>query len=353
MPDSVLISAEQLTRFAANLFEQAGVSVSEAELVAASLVDSNLCGHDSHGVVRVMEYVGQLASGELVAGVELDDLNETSSLLSVDAQFGFGQVQTVRLIDRLIPKAKEQGVACGTMRNCGHVGRLGEWVERIARHGLAGLMTVNDNGVLKCVAPPGGVEPRLSTNPIAIGVPTGGEPLVLDISTSIVANGKVKVAHFAGQQCPPGWLQDADGNPTTDPAVRFTSPQGTIYPLGGEGDYKGFGLGLLFDILIGGLSGGFCPPAEESAPMTNNVLLVVWDPQRFAGKRHFLGEADRLIDFVRSTKRKPGVDEIRLPNDRSTATRRQRSRDGIPLDLGTWQALVKLADELNVTVPEV
>jgi len=346
------LPAAELVCFATELFLAAGVSESESRQVAESLVDANLRGHDSHGIVRVPDYVRQLGTGELIAGAKLLSLNETASISVLDARFGFGQVQCVALIDRLIPKAREQGIACGTMINCGHVGRLGEWAERVARDGLAGLITVNDNGVLKCVAPPGGVAPRISTNPIAIAVPTGGEPLTLDISTSAVANGKIKVAHVSGRQCPPGWLLDSQGNPTTDPAVRFTDPQGTILPMGGtEQGYKGFGLGLLLDILIGGLSGGLCPPAPEGAPGTNNVLLVIWDPAQFAGQEHFLAEAGKLIEFVRNTPRKPGVQQIRLPSDRASASHRQRTADGIPLDDGTWESLLKLAQELNVKPP--
>jgi uncharacterized oxidoreductase len=364
----VCVAPADLTRFARDLLAAAGASANEAALVAASLVESNLCGHDSHGVMRVLEYVEQMRLGELMPGAELAVRRETASIVVADANFGFGQVQCRRLIDRLLPKAREQGIACGTLTRCGHVGRLGEWVERVARQGLAGLMTVNDNGVLRCVAPPGGTEPRISTNPLAIGVPTAcvtpteaerlaaeiprcaqndnSEPLVLDISTSVVANGKVRVAHLAGRPCPDGWLLDAEGNSTTDPATRFADPPGTILPLGGHQAYKGFGLGLLLDILVGGLSGGFCPPAPDEAKASNNVLLVLWNPATFAGQEHFVSQADELIRFVRSSRRREGV-EIRLPGDGSAATRRARA-GGIPLDQGTWQALARLADELGV-----
>ena len=348
-----VLHEEQLREFAGALLTSAGVDPQEAELVARSLVGANLRGHDSHGVVRVKEYVGQIRQGELIAGAELETTCETDSLLVTDAHFGFGQVQCKELIRRLVPKARRQGIACGTLRNSGHVGRLGEWGERIAAEGLAGLVTVNDNGVLQCVAPPGGIGPRISTNPVTIGVPTGGEPLVLDISTSAVANGKIHVRLVSDQQCPEGWLQDAEGNPTTDPSVRFSDPRGSVLPMGGEQGYKGFGLGLLLDVLVGGLSGGFCPPADETAKATNNVLVVIWDPQRFAGQEHFLGEADKLIDYVRSTRRKPGVDAIRLPGDRSTALRRERLAEGIPLDVGTWQRLIEVAGTLGVDVPAI
>ena len=352
MTTQVKTPPNDLTRFVAALFEAVEVPADEARRVAHSLVESNLRGHDSHGVVRVPDYIKQLARGDLAAGVALEVINETGSLLVADARLGFGMVQCDRLIECLLPKALKQGIACGTMRNCGHVGRLGEWVEIIAQQGLAGLISVNDNGVLKCVSPPGGISPRISTNPLAIGVPTSDEPIVLDISTSAVANGKVKVAHIAGEQCPPGWLHDAEGNPTTNPAVRFSDPRGTLLPMGGEQGYKGFGLGLFLDFLIGGLSGGFCPPAPESAPGTNNVLLVVWDPEQFFGHAHFVDEVDKLLDYIRTTPRKAGVESIRLPGDRSAAVSRERREQGIPLDNGTWQRLEKLASELKVDLPQ-
>lgn len=348
-PAAVTVPADALRRLTADIFVAAGVSAEVAQVVAESLVDSNLCGHDSHGVLRVDEYLGCLARGELRADVDLRVLRRTAALVVCDGQLGFGQVQMRRLIDLLEPLAREQGVACGAVRRCGHVGRLGEWVERLAHRKLAGLMSVNDNGVLRCVAPPGGVEPCLSTNPIAVGVPTAGAPLVLDISTSVVANGKIRVAHVAGRACPDGWLLDAEGRPTNDPAVRFQNPPGTILPMGG---FKGFGLGLLFDILVGGLSGGSCPPAAEGEVECNNVLLVAFDPERCSGLTHFVNESQGLCDFVRSSRPiEPGA-PIRLPHDRSRATAQSRLATGVPLDGAIWRQLAGHAQRLGVALPE-
>jgi LDH2 family malate/lactate/ureidoglycolate dehydrogenase len=180
----------------------------------------------------------------------------------------------------------------------------------------------------------------------------GGDPLTLDISTSAVANGKIRLAHFAGKKCPPGWLQDAQGNPTTDPSVRFTDPRGTILPMGGEQGYKGFGLSVMLDILASGLSGGVCPPAGPPNKMTNNTLLVAWNPETFAGMLHFTGEADKLIRSVRESQPKPGIERVRLPGDRLSETFAERRRDGIPLDAGTCKALATLARELDVSRPQ-
>lgn len=344
--------ARDLERMSGDLLQAHGVRADDAAVVARSLVESNLRGHDSHGVIRVAEYVEQLGTGQLVAGGSLRVLAETPAMIAGDGGRGFGQVLCRRLIELVGAKAREQGVACGTLMHCGHVGRLGEWVELAARGGLAGLISVNDNGVVFTVAPPGGIAPRISTNPIAIGVPTDAEPLVLDISTSAVANGKLKVARLAGREVPSGWIQDAAGNPTTDPNVMLADPPGTLLPFGGDQGYKAFGLGLVFDILVAGLSGGFCPPAPSGILECNNVLLVLWDPARFAGHEHFRREADKLIAAVRDTPRKSGVDRIQLPGDRSADIRRERLANGIPLDGDNWDTLALLSKQLEVRLPD-
>jgi hydroxycarboxylate dehydrogenase B len=341
-----------LRDFVTRLFVAAGVAVDEARTVATSLVESNLRGHDSHGVNLARWYLGQLKSGELVAGAPFEIRNETAAMVSADGHLGFGQVQCPRLVERVCEKAKVTGVASGTLIRSGHIGRLGEWVEQAARQGVASLLAVNDNGVIRTVAPPGGLEPRLSTNPIALGAPTGDGPLVLDISTSAVANGKLKVARLARKPVPLGWIQDANGEPTTDPGVMLADPPGALLPFGGDQSYKGFGLGLMFDILVAGLSGGMCPPAPAGTREWNNVLFVAWDPARCAGTDHFVAEAGKLLEAVRTTPRKPGVDRIRLPGDRSAETRAQRLQTGISLEGDAWDTLAHIAEKLSVTTPD-
>ena len=338
-PPTVSIPADDLRDVTARVLISAGATVEEARIVAESLVEANLRGHDSHGVFRATAYARLLQKGEVVSGAELLILDEGPARIVADGNRGFGQVQCRRLIERLIPKAREQGLACGTLRQSGHVGRLGEWAELAAAQGFAILVAVNDNGVPQFVAPPGGKSGRYSTNPIALGVPTGGEPLVLDVSTSAVANGKVTVARNAGRSVPEGWLQDADGRPTTDPNVMKADPPGALLPFGGDQAYKAFGLAVLFDILVSGLSGGFCPPAPAGTAEFNNVLIVLWDPARWAGHEHFAREAQRFIEHLRSTPLKPDSESIQLPGDRSSECRRERLKYGIPLDRKTWEKL--------------
>jgi len=347
--DSILIDSRQLRRFTASLFLSAGVPDDECGLIASSLVEANLCGHESHGVIRISEYISLLRNGGLHSGVDLQVVSETPALMVCDAQSGFGQVQMRRLIEKMIPKAESVGLACGTVRNCGHIGRLAEWCERTAEQGFASLLTVNDNGVLKCVAPPGGCDPAISTNPIAIGAPATPRPLVVDSSTSVVANGKIRVTQIAGRECPDGWLIDSDGQPTNDPNQRFSDPPGSILPMGG---HKGFGLGLLMDALVGGLSGGQCPPAPEGTLECNNVLMIVFSPEHFGGTDHFLKQVADLADLTRSSRRIDPEQPIRLPGDRSSRLRSERLTRGVPVDIGTWSGLLTLAGECSVPIPE-
>src|SRR5262245_50777137 len=206
-----------LESFAAQLLQAGGTSQDEAKIVAASLVDANLKGYDSHGVMRVPYYVQAIKDGEVVPGAQVAILDEGPTRIVADGNWGLGQVQAMRLLRQLVTKARAGGLALGTMMHSGHIGRLGEYCEFCAAEGLVSMFMVNSHGGAVRVAPPGGKAPRLSTNPLAIGVPFGETPLVLDFSTSATAEGKVRVKKIAGQPCPEGWLIDSDGNPTCDP----------------------------------------------------------------------------------------------------------------------------------------
>lgn len=342
-------SAQALATFSQTLFCAAGVPDNEAAIVANSLVDANLCGHDSHGIIRVLQYIGFLRDGKLHCNVPLTPLNETPALLAADANWGLGQVQSYRMLERLLPKARAQGIAVGTMCKCGHIGRLGEYAEWAAERSLLLIASVNSHGSGQRVAPPGGTEGRISTNPLCLGAPTPAAPLVLDIGTSACAEGKVRVAFQKGEKMPEGSLVDAAGQPTTDPAVLYTEPRGTILPFGGPQAYKGFGLGLLLDAMVGGLSGGRCTNPESPMPgVGNSVLMILLDPKQFAGTEHFLKEAGGLDSYVRSSPPAAGVERITLPGDPERHAKEQRLRDGIVIADGTWQLLTKLAGELGV-----
>jgi len=345
-------SAPILTTFAQSLFEAAGVPVADAGIVARSLVDANLCGHDSHGIMRVPQYIDFLRKGTYKPGVALTTMNETPAVLAADANWGLGQVHTYRLLDHLIPKAKLLGVAAGTLRNCGHIGRLGEYAEFAAKEKMALFAAVNSHGSGRRVAPPGGTEGRISTNPICMGAPTTGDPVVIDFGTSAAAEGKVRAQFQKRQPCPEGWLIDHTGAPCTDPAVLYNEPRGNLVPFGGSQAYKGFGLGLLLDLLCGGLSGGACSnPVFPLPGIGNAAIFILLNPSLFGGTEHFLKETDGLANYVRSCPTTAGVTAITLPGDPERVAKAHRLTAGIPVPAGTWELISKTARELEVALP--
>ncbi len=345
-------TASALRKFSQALFEAAGVPTPDAAIVARSLVDANLCGHDSHGVMRVPQYLDFIHKGTYKAGAPLTVIQETPAVVAADGNWGLGQVQAYRLLDRLLPKAKALGIAAGTLRNCGHIGRLGEYAEFAAKEEMALFAAVNSHGSGRRVAPPGGTEGRISTNPICMGAPTTGAPVVIDFGTSAAAEGKVRAQFQQKQPTPDGWLIDHAGQPTNDPGVLYAEPRGNILPFGGAQAYKGFGLGLLIDLWCGGLSGGACSsPAFPLAGQGNAAVFILLNPALFGGVDHFLKESDALATYVRNCTTAAGVSSITLPGDPERTAKEKRLAEGIPVPDGTWELIAKAAAELKVPLP--
>jgi len=345
-------SADVLLDFTQALFEAARVPRADAAIVARSLIEANLCGHDSHGVLRGPQYIDFLRKGTFKVDVPLSVISETPAVLSADANWGLGQVQAYRLLEHLMPKAQALGIAAGTLRRCGHVGRLGEYAEFVARDKMAMFASVNSHGSGRRVAPPGGKQGRISTNPICLSAPTSGEPIVIDFGTSAAAEGKVRAQFQKQQSCPDGWLIDHNGAPCTDPAVLYNEPHGNLVPFGGTQSYKGFGLGLLLDYWCGGLSGGACSSPQFPLPGgANAAVFILIDPAKFGGSDHFLKEADGLTEYVRSCPTVSGVSAITLPGDPERSAKTRRLVEGIPIPDGTWDLIAKTAASLKVPLP--
>lgn len=345
------IKVDRLIQFATDLLQAGGVSPDEAKIVADSLVDANLRGHDSHGVMRVPYYLDGVAKGEVKVGAEFTIIKETPSLVQADGNWGFGQTQARRLTERLIAKAKQSGVVLGTLIHSGHIGRLGEYCEQIAAAGMVSMLMVNTHGNARRVAPPGGIAPRLGTNPIAIGVPHPDGALIMDFGTSATAEGKVRVKRIAGQRCPEGWLLDNQGRATCDPTTLYGDPPGTIRPFGGDQPHKGFALGMMVEIFAGALSGGVCIREKPINQLGNCVFEMVIDPNHLGGGEHFAREVSDLVKFIRGCPRADGVNEILLAGDPERNTAVKRQKEGIPLDDGNWKQLLQLAEKLKVAAP--
>ena len=245
------VPAVKLVDLVAAIMQAGGSHPDEARTIARRLVDSNLVGHDSHGVLRVGKYLEWVRDGWLKPNTPPTIVFDSDTIAIIDGNRGFGQV-TGEFATRLgIAKAARKGIAMIGLRNCGHLGRLGDWAEMAAAAGQVSLHFLNTSGAQR-VAPFGGGDRRLSTNPLAIGVPlAGGDPAILDITTSTVAEGKLMVALNKGEQVPEGWIVDKHGKPTTDPKEFYDG--GALLTIGA---HKGSGLSILTDLLAGAISHG-------------------------------------------------------------------------------------------------
>lgn len=347
-----VLETQQLNDFANALLLKGGAGDHAADVVADSLVQANLRGHDSHGVMRIPSYLASVQQGRLHPEARLRVESESANSLVCSGGWGFGQVVTRELMQRLIEKAENAAIACATLREAAHIGRLGEYAETAAERGLASLICANTHGAAQRVAPIGGKRPRLGTNPLCIGMPGAKEgPFIFDIGTSATAEGKVRVKKIAGASVPPGWILDPEGRPTTDPNQLYGDPPGSILPMGGDQAYKGFGLAFMIEMLCGALSGGACSYPNPPPPMGNCAFFIAINPAHLAGMPHLQREVSQLETYVRETPRIEGAGEITLPGDPERRTLAERTRTGIPLDDGNWNALVALANELAVPVP--
>lgn len=333
------------------IFERAGCHSEEARRVAAHLVDANLVGHDSHGVIRVASYVQWLRSGKVLANRSLQVVFENEAIAVVDGQFGLGQTIGEQAMQLGIDKCARHGVAVIALRNAGHLGRIGDWPLMAARAGKLSLHFVNSSGAGILVAPHGGTQRRLSANPIAAGVPLAGvSPLILDISACTIAEGKIRVALNQGKSVPENCLIDAHGRPTTDPRVFYADPPGAILPIAG---HKGYGLALVCEVLAGALTGGGCSNPEHASRMANGMLSILLDPAFFERDAVFSGEIRRFVAWVKSSEKASPDGEILMPGELEERTKARRQRDGIDLDDTTWQQIVDTAGLVGLSPERV
>ncbi len=336
------LSLPALSQWATELLQRGGVAEEEASVVGPSLALSDALGYASHGVMRIPFYLQMLQRGEIVSQAPLEIIRDRGASIAADGGWGFGRVQMGRLLDLALQRVAETGVVAATLRHSSHIGRLGEYCEQAAECGYIAHLMANTHGTARRVAPPGGTAPRLGTNPIAYGIPADPHPLVLDFSTSVTAEGKVRVHHIAGTACPAGWLLDHQGRPSTDPNVLYQDPPGTIRPFGGDQPYKGFGLALMVDVLAGALSGGRTARETPLNPKGNCVFLFLLDPEAFGGRDHFGAEVEQLCQFVRNCPRADGVDRILLAGDPEHQRLEKVRQSGVTIDDAQWEILCQL-----------
>jgi hydroxycarboxylate dehydrogenase B len=345
---TVHIRADALRDFCAEAFEHVGCSPEEARRVAASLVDANLTGHDSHGVIRIPRYLDWVRSGDIVPGQTIERLVDTPGIAVVDGRSGFGQTVAPQAVDLGVEKARTMGLASISLRNAGHVGRVGEWAERAAAAGLISIHFVNARGSL-LVAPFGGLERRLSTAPFCVGIPReDAPPVVLDFATSLVAEGKINVASRGGKPLPPDALIGPDGVLSGDPALTPESPRNATLGAGAIrafGEHKGSGLALLCELLGGSLTGnGATGPGRKFA---NGMFSLYVDPKQVEPMHLFDADMTRYLDWFQQAKTLPG-EAILTPGEPERIERARRGEHGVPLSSEAWASIVTAARSVGV-----
>lgn len=346
------VSETVMRNFGQAIFVAAGSEALEADIVASHLVEASLMGHDSHGVIRIPKYVDWVRAGQVRPNQHAAVVVDRGAVVVVDGNFGFGQVIGAEAMDLAAARAQADGVATIAIRNSGHLGRIGAWPEKLAAQGLASIYFVNTSGFGILVAPFGGSDRRLSANPIAAGVPVkGGQPIVLDIATSSIAEGKIQVARNKGEKLPPGTTLDGYGRPTIDPETFYAAPLGAILPFGG---HKGSGLSFFCEVLAGSLTGGLAsnPRSPTADRLVNNMLSLVFDPAAFGDREAFDEDVRRLIDWAKASPPIAPGDKVRLPGEIEETTRSERVAQGLPIDDATWRALAATAASLGVDMPK-
>lgn len=348
----LVLSADQLILLGTRLLEAGGVAPADALLVAAELAGANLVGHDSHGVMRLVQYLQMMDEGYIKPDGRFEVIKETPAFAIVDGNFHFGQVTAAQGMALGLEKARSAGTATVMMRNCNHVGRLGSYTDQAASAGFAALMAVNAPGP-GGVAPFGGIERKLGTNPISMAAPGVGGNIVLDMTTSATAEGKLRVAFQKGELVSEGLLIDGLGNPSTNPADYYNSPYGCILPLGGPLlGHKGYGLSVMIDIFCGMMSGsGVC--RTDLPRGANGVWLYLLDIEQFVPRDDYDCLVETYTQYLKNTKRMPGIDEILLPGEIEVRRRQQRELEGVPIPDETWRLLCEAAARLNVDLSDL
>ena len=351
-----VFKAEQLKNLSVGIFKAAGASDYEAEVVSQHLVNANLSGHDSHGVLRIPSYVSMIREGykpygyvsKIVPGAQIEIVKETETTALIDGHWGFGQVIAGKAMEIAIEKAKKHGVGAVGVLNCNHIGRLGEYSMMAAKEDLIGLVVCNSG---RLVAPFGGIDRIMSTNPITVAIPAGKErDFLLDMATSVHAEGKVHVWRSRGEQLPNGWIIDKEGTPSIDPEALYAG--GAILPMGGDVGYKGFGLAMIVDILGGALTGHGCTSGKEYTG-GNGTFMIAIRIDCFMDPDEFKERVDELIRNVKNSRKALGVTEILVPGEPEVNNREERLKKGILVPEKTWEEIKETAKGFGVNAEEL
>ena len=340
------IHSQPLERLCRQIFIAAGAPADIAAIVAESLVQTNLFGHDSHGVLRVKQYVSMIRAGMIQPEERPRIRKRFGATAMVTGGYGFGQLGARFAAELAIDLVADHGIAAVSLGQCTHIGRLGEYTAMIAAAGYIGIGFTSGTMYSGWVAPYGGRERTFGTNPMSFAVPSAaGEMLLLDFATAGLAHGKVVLARAKNQPLPSGMMLDKHGKPSTDPNI--LDDGAVLLPMGA---HKGSGLAMMMEI-IPTLLAGHRPISSPDFHFGNPTLLLALAPAAFADETDFAGEVEALKRRVKAVKPAEGFTEPLLPGEPEASSFAQRSKRGIPLPAAVYADLRELADEFAIELP--
>jgi uncharacterized oxidoreductase len=342
-----VFSEEKLLATVTGIFQAGGAPLDEAATVAEHLVTANLMGYDTHGVIRIPQYVGDVKRGVIIPGAAVRIEKETETAAVVDGGWNFGQVAGLRAIEIAMSKARHGGIAMVVTHRSNHAGRLGAYTQKAAEAGFLSLAFCNSPKEGHFVLPWGGSQARLATNPLSFAIPSGvGFPVLADFATAETTEGALRLYRNLNKPLPAGWIVDPQGKPSTSAADFYGPPKGAILPFGGARGYRGFALSLLVEIM-GGLLGG-SPILKDQAG--NGLAFIVIDPAAFLPPDQFDAMMQELRGYVKSSPPAPGSSEVLLPGEPEAKRIEERRKNGIPLDDTTWEQIRQSALSVNVVI---
>lgn len=348
--DARAFDAGELTRFTARLFQAAGLDDQKAAVVAEVLVAGDLFGHTTHGLQLATPYLTALENGKMRADGEPHVVSDRAGAICWNGRRLPGPWLTMRAVETALARVRDQGIVGVAIQESSHVGCLAAYLEPATSRGCMIIVTCSDPSEAS-VAPFGGTRPVFTPDPVAIGIPTGADPILIDISASITTNGLTNRLAAAGERFPGAWVMDADGNATDDPTRVFTDPPGSILPVGGkEYGHKGYGLALTIEALSQGLSGH--GRADQPTGWGASTWVQVIDPAAFGGADPFTRQMAFVAEECRRNPTAPGVERVRLPGEAGLARRRRALAEGVRLYPGIVDALQGHGERLGVAMPE-
>lgn len=339
-----------LVDHAAALFAASGMPADRSRIVGEILVEADLMGHDTHGLQLAPGYLKNLASGGIAATGDPEFVSDRKAAIVWNGHGLSGVWLTAAAVDLASERAREYGTATVAIRNGRHIACLGAYLQRATSRGQ--MVTIASSApAISRVAPFGGLDRVFTPNPIAIGIPTEGDPILIDMSASITTNNMTSRLMKSGGRYPGKWVQDHDGNLSDDPSVMFGESPGSMLPTGGhDHGQKGYGLTLAIEAFSQGLSG--LGRADKTDPLDIAIFVQVFEPDGFAGVAAFSRQTSAITALCQASRPAPGVAAVRLPGERALACKRAALRDGLELHAGIIENLVPWSERLGVAAPQ-